>query len=66
MITDELLNVFLTESNHYYQQHIRGQENKTQQPDISVDEIYHLLALIILMGHDVWDTTLTLAYIQKV
>jgi len=30
--------------------------DKDQQPDISVDEIYHFRALIILMGHDVWDT----------
>ena len=35
MITDELVNILLTESNHYYQQCIQGQENKTHQPDIS-------------------------------
>jgi hypothetical protein len=40
MITDELLNTFLTVSDHFYQQRIQGQENKPQQPDISVDEIY--------------------------
>jgi len=28
MFTDELLNISLVEPNHYYQQHIQGQEDK--------------------------------------
>jgi hypothetical protein len=50
------LNIILTESNCYYQQHIQKQEGKSCQQTISVDELYRFLALIMLMEQDVQDT----------
>jgi hypothetical protein len=47
MFTEELFTI-LVETNYDYQQHIQEEENKTQQPDIVTDEIYHFKTLIIL------------------
>jgi hypothetical protein len=57
MFTDKQLNIILVKSNHYYQQHIQGQEDKTWQPDISFDELYHFYSSdnpdgIWWLGHD--------------
>jgi hypothetical protein len=39
MFTNEIFNIVLVETKHCYQQHIQGQDYKTQQPDITIDEI---------------------------
>jgi hypothetical protein len=39
MFTDELWNIILVEPNRYYQQHVQGQNDKTPQPGISIDEL---------------------------
>jgi hypothetical protein len=52
MFPETLLRIILTETNRYSQQHTKKSENETLQTDITVDEIYRFITLIILMGHD--------------
>jgi hypothetical protein len=54
MFTDKLLNVILVKSNHYYQT-THSQTGRQIWWDISIDELYHFTALIILMVYDDWD-----------
>jgi hypothetical protein len=42
------------QSNHYFEQYIQGEKNKTCQQDITTDEMYYFTPLIIQMGHDDW------------
>jgi hypothetical protein len=56
MFTAELLKSILVRSDHY-KQYPEGLEDKSGQPDISIYVINRSLALIILMEHDVRDST---------
>jgi hypothetical protein len=56
MFTDEVFNIVLVDTDHYCQQHIQKQEYKTWQPDITIDDTYCFITLVILIGHGDWYT----------
>jgi hypothetical protein len=51
-----MFSILLAEINCCYQQHIQGQEYRIWQDAITVDEICNLMALVMLMGCDDWDS----------
>jgi hypothetical protein len=56
MFTEELLNIFYDRVKLLLTTTHSRTGRQTPQSDIHIDGIYRFLALIILMGHDIWDT----------
>jgi hypothetical protein len=56
MFKGEVFCIVLVDTTHYHQQHIQGQDYKSEQSHIAIDGMHRLLPLTILMGHDDWDT----------
>lgn len=48
---EEVIRIMWQETNRYYQQFCTHQGTSNHQPDVSYEEIYKFLALVIQMGH---------------
>ncbi|PNF40877.1 hypothetical protein B7P43_G15531 [Cryptotermes secundus] len=55
----QIFQILLQETNRYFHQFMACQDApgpSVQLPDVTIEEMYKFLAIIIQMGHDQWDT----------